>query len=166
MRNIGLGLLVLLAIFSGGSVAGSSGRSAAANGTLAPRPHIIKRLIPFGPKRKRQMAAYSERHYGEHTWRLQHPRVIVEHCAEAGTAESVYNTFAPDHPDPELHELPNVCAHFVVSLLGADFPAGPTDGSAAGTRSGSTGRRSGSSTPASAMPKCWATGARCTPRCR
>jgi hypothetical protein len=82
------------------------------------RPHIVKRSIPFGPKRKRQMAAYSERHYGEHTWRLKHPHVIVEHWAEAGTAASVYNTFAPDHPDPELHELPNVCAHFVVSGSG------------------------------------------------
>lgn len=86
--------------------------------TQQPRPHIIPHLIPFGPKRKRQMAAYSERHYGEHTWRLKHPRVIVEHWAEAGTAESVYNTFAPDHPDPELHELPNVCSHFVVSGSG------------------------------------------------
>lgn len=83
-----------------------------------PRPHIIRRLIPFGPKRKRQMAAYSARHYGEHTWRLKHPHVIVEHWAEAGTATSVYNTFAPDHPDPELHELPNVCSHFVVSGSG------------------------------------------------
>jgi N-acetylmuramoyl-L-alanine amidase len=82
------------------------------------RPRIVKRSIPFGPKRKRQMAAYSERHYGEHTWRLAHPRVIVEHWAEAATAASVYNTFAPDHPDPELHELPNVCAHFVVSGSG------------------------------------------------
>ena len=82
------------------------------------RPHIIKRSIPFGPKRKRQMAAYSERHYGEPTWRLKHPRVIVEHWAEAATAASVYSTFAPDHPDPELHELPNVCSHFVVSGAG------------------------------------------------
>jgi len=82
------------------------------------RPPIVKRAIPFGPKRKRQMAAYSRRHYGERTWRLKHPRVIVEHWAEAATAASVYGTFAPDHPDPELHELPNVCAHFVVSGSG------------------------------------------------
>ncbi len=123
MSKISLYLLVLLAVLIGGSMArpassGSSGRSTAADSALAPRPHIIKRLIPFGPKRKRQMAAYSERHYGEHTWRLKHPRVIVEHWAESGTAASVYNTFAPDHPDPELHELPNVCAHFVVSGSG------------------------------------------------
>jgi len=67
------------------------------------------------------MAAYSERHYGEDTWRLQHPHVIVEHFAEAGTAAAVFNTFAPDVADPELHELPNVCAHFVVSSSGRIF---------------------------------------------
>ena len=78
----------------------------------------MRRLIPFPPKRKRQMAAYSERHYGEHVWRLRHPQVIVEHWAESGSASSVYNTFAPDVADPELHELPNVCAHFVVSGSG------------------------------------------------
>ena len=81
-------------------------------------PAITHRLIPFPPKRKRQMDAYSERHYGEHVWRLRHPQVIVEHWAESDSASSVYNTFAPDYPDPELHELPNVCAHFVVSGSG------------------------------------------------
>ena len=85
------------------------------------RPPITRWLIPFPPKRKRQMAAYSERHYGEHAWRLRHPRVIVEHFAEASTAAAVYNTFAPDIADPELHELPNVCAHFVVSSSGRIF---------------------------------------------
>ncbi len=64
------------------------------------------------------MAAYSARHYGERTWRLRRPRVIVEHVAVAGTSSAVFNAFAPDVPDPELHELPNVCAHFVVSSGG------------------------------------------------
>jgi N-acetylmuramoyl-L-alanine amidase len=64
------------------------------------------------------MSAYSQRHYGEHAWRLKRPRVIVEHWAEAGSAAAVYNTFAPDVRDPELHELPNVCSHFVVSGSG------------------------------------------------
>jgi N-acetylmuramoyl-L-alanine amidase len=85
------------------------------------RPRITHWLIPFGPKRKRQMAAYSLRHYGERTWRLRHPHVIVEHVAEAGSVTAVYDTFAPDVPDPELHELPNVCAHFVVSSSGRIF---------------------------------------------
>jgi hypothetical protein len=120
LKKAGLCLLALLALLAGGltahrAAAGPGDRGATAHGRLVPRPQIVQRLIPFGPKRKRQMAAYSERHYGEHTWRLKHPHVIVEHWAEASTAASVYNTFAPDHPDPELHELPNVCAHFVVS---------------------------------------------------
>jgi N-acetylmuramoyl-L-alanine amidase len=67
------------------------------------------------------MAAYSQRHYGERTWRLMRPRVIVEHVAVAGSAAAVHDTFAPDAPDPELHELPNVCAHFVVSPSGRIF---------------------------------------------
>ncbi len=67
------------------------------------------------------MAAYSERHYGERAWRLRNPHVIVEHLAETGSASAVYNTFAPDIPDPELGELPNVCAHFVVSSSGRIF---------------------------------------------
>jgi N-acetylmuramoyl-L-alanine amidase len=82
------------------------------------KPHITPWLIPFGPKRKRQMAAYSERHYGEDTWRLTHPQVIVEHVSETDSARAVYDTFAPDVPDIELHELPNVCSHFVVSSDG------------------------------------------------
>jgi N-acetylmuramoyl-L-alanine amidase len=97
---------------------------AAAAGLLlpAPSPPPIKSWpIPYGQKRKREMAAYSERHYGERAWRLRNPKVIVEHMAQTGTAAAVYNTFAPDHPDPELGELPNVCAHFVVSGSGRVF---------------------------------------------
>jgi N-acetylmuramoyl-L-alanine amidase len=85
------------------------------------RPAIKIWSIPFGPRRKHEMAAYSARHYGERTWRLRHPRVIVEHMAEAGSAAGVRATFAPDRPDPELHELPNVCAHFVISSSGRVF---------------------------------------------
>jgi len=95
--------------------------AAGATGERAIRPQIAQWPIPFGPKRKRQMAAYSERHYGEPTWRLRHPHVIVEHVAVAPTAAAVHDTFAPDVPDPELHELPNVCAHFVVSSSGRIF---------------------------------------------
>jgi N-acetylmuramoyl-L-alanine amidase len=86
-----------------------------------PAPPIESKPIPYGQKRKREMAAYSERHYGERTWRLRHPQVIVEHMAQTSTAGGVYNTFAPDHPDPELGELPNVCSHFVVADSGKIF---------------------------------------------
>jgi N-acetylmuramoyl-L-alanine amidase len=84
----------------------------------AAKPPIVVQPIPFGEKRKREMAAYSERHYGERRWRLRHPRVIVEHMSQTSTAAAVFNTFAPDVPDVELHELPNVCAHFVVGSSG------------------------------------------------
>lgn len=88
----------------------------------APPPPPIKAWpIPFGQKRKHEMAAYSERHYGERTWRLRHPHVIVEHMAQSSSAAAVRNTFAGDVPDPELHELPNVCSHFVVADSGRVF---------------------------------------------
>lgn len=85
---------------------------------LAPRPTIRQWPIPFGPARKRQMAAYSLRHYGEYTYVLSRPQVIVEHYTETTTAQAAYNTFAPDVPDSEFGELPNTCAHFLVEPSG------------------------------------------------
>jgi N-acetylmuramoyl-L-alanine amidase len=85
------------------------------------RPTISLWPIPFGAKRKREMAAYSQRHYGQRTWRLRHPHVIVEHMSQTSTARAVYNTFAPDVPDIELGELPNVCSHFVIGSSGRIF---------------------------------------------
>jgi N-acetylmuramoyl-L-alanine amidase len=111
---LGLGLV------AGSAPAGPVAASAPVRARIA-RPPIKVWAIPFGPKRKREMAAYSERHYGEHTWRLRDPHVIVEHMAETSTAAAVYNTFAPDVPDVELHELPNVCSHFVISPSGRIF---------------------------------------------
>jgi beta-N-acetylhexosaminidase len=80
-------------------------------------PAIQERHIPMPAKRKREMRAYSKRHYGKARLKLE-PKVIVEHIAVAPTAESVINTFAPDHPDPELHELPNVCSHYLIGENG------------------------------------------------
>ena len=79
-----------------------------------PRPSIHQWPIPYGPARRHQMAAYSLRHYGEDTYVLSHPKVIVEHYTETTTAQAAFNTFAPDVPDSEFHELPNTCAHFLV----------------------------------------------------
>jgi N-acetylmuramoyl-L-alanine amidase len=99
--------------------AASNGPASASQATVsASRPPIVNRLIPFGPKRKHEMAAYSKRHYGQGKWRLRQPRVIVEHMAQTGTAAAVYNTFAPDVPDVELGELPNVCSHFAIGSSG------------------------------------------------
>jgi beta-N-acetylhexosaminidase len=95
-------------------------RRGARTGSAA-RPPIKVWAIPFGPKRKREMAAYSKRHYGKARWRLRDPKVIVEHMAQAPTAAAVHAAFAPDVPDVELGELPNVCAHFAISSSGRIF---------------------------------------------
>ena len=41
--------------------------------------------------------------------------------------QATYNTFAPDTPDPELHELPNTCAHFVIDRDGIIHQLVPLD---------------------------------------
>ena len=78
-------------------------------------------LIPYPKKRKREMAAYSKRHYGQYKWRLNNPKVIVIHYAEAGSISAIFNTFRTDQPDVEFHELPNVCSHFAVAASGAVY---------------------------------------------
>jgi N-acetylmuramoyl-L-alanine amidase len=83
-----------------------------------PAPTIHQWPIPYGATRRREMAAYSLRHYGEDTYVLSRPKVIVEHYTETATAQEAYNTFAPDVPDNEFHELPNTCAHFLVEPSG------------------------------------------------
>jgi N-acetylmuramoyl-L-alanine amidase len=89
------------------------------------RPRIVSRSIPFGAKRKAEMAAYARRHYGLRTYRLIHPHVIVIHFTETRTFQSTYNTFAPDVPDSELHELPGTCAHFVIDRDGTIYQLVP-----------------------------------------
>jgi N-acetylmuramoyl-L-alanine amidase len=102
----------------GAATASSGGAAGRATTTSAPRPAITRKLIPFPPHRRREMAAYSKRHYGKAKWRLINPHVIVEHISVTDSISALYNTFAPDHPDPELHELPNVCSHFGVGSNG------------------------------------------------
>ena len=71
------------------------------------------------------MAQYATRHYGLHTWRLEHPQVIVEHYTASNSFSSAWNTFASDTPDPELHELPGTCAHFVIDREGTIYQLVP-----------------------------------------
>jgi N-acetylmuramoyl-L-alanine amidase len=106
-----------------GALPAAAPRAGAADAAASslPRPPIKRRFIRFPPRRKREMADYSKRHYGKRGWQLRNPKVIVEHVSVAGSVNAVYNTFAPDHPDPELHELPNVCSHFVVGSNGRSY---------------------------------------------
>jgi beta-N-acetylhexosaminidase len=73
----------------------------------------------------REMAAYAQRHYGLHTYRLANPHVIVEHYTGSTSFGAAFNTFAPDTPDPELHELPGICAHFVIDRDGTIYQLVP-----------------------------------------
>ena len=91
-----------------------------------PKPHIVWKPIPFGAKRKAEMAQYAERHYGIHSYVL-HPKVIVEHVTATSTFSSAYNTFAADVPDAELHSLPGTCAHFIVDRDGTIYQLVPLD---------------------------------------
>ena len=84
-------------------------------------PAIHQWRIPFPQKRKDEMTAYARRHYGIDSYELRNPHVIVEHVSETPSAAATRNTFVPDRPDPELHELPGVCSHFVVDRDGTIY---------------------------------------------
>jgi beta-N-acetylhexosaminidase len=96
-------------------------KPAATERPTAVRPTIVQRPIPFGAKRREETRAYARRHYGIDDFRLRHPKVIVEHYTVTDTFQAAYDTFAGDVPDPELHELPATCAHFVVDRDGTIY---------------------------------------------
>ena len=85
---------------------------------LAPPPPIRHDPIPFPAHRVAEMRAYSRRHYGQNTAALRNPKVIVEHVTATNSYSATWNTFASDAPDPELHERPGTCAHFVIDRNG------------------------------------------------
>jgi hypothetical protein len=97
---------------------------------VVPSPHVIWDPIPFGARRKAEMVAYVRRHYGSFmrpTYKLLNPHVIVIHYTETSTFAETFNTFAPDLPDSELHELPNTCAHYVIDTGGGIHQLVPVD---------------------------------------
>src|SRR3954468_5299875 len=81
-------------------------------------PPIHHDPIPFGARRKHEMRLYARRPYGIDGYRLRRPRVIVEHVTVTSTWRAAWNTFASDAADPELHERPGTCSHFVVDQAG------------------------------------------------
>jgi N-acetylmuramoyl-L-alanine amidase len=112
MRRAAIALALSLGVAA--VVAGLVPASLAARSGL--RPPIHNGRIPFGKERKREMAAYSKRHYGHATWRLRNPHVIVLHFTATSTYGAARNTFASNAP--ELGELPGVCAHYIVGKQG------------------------------------------------
>jgi N-acetylmuramoyl-L-alanine amidase-like protein/zinc carboxypeptidase len=89
-------------------------------------PRVVSRPIPFPEKRKQEMRDYAQRHYGFDDYRLRRPRVIVQHYTVTDSFAPVFNTFARDEPDPELHELPGICSHYVIDKDGTVYRLVPT----------------------------------------
>jgi N-acetylmuramoyl-L-alanine amidase len=88
--------------------------------TAPSKPHIVWKPILYGAQRKAEMAQYAARHYGIRSYVLK-PKVIVEHYTATTGFSSAYSTFAADVPDGELHQLPGVCAHFIIDRDGTIY---------------------------------------------
>ena len=104
-----------VSIASFGGVAGV----AVARAATVSKPPIVWDPIPFGAKRKHEMAAYSQRHYGKRTWQLANPHVIVEHYTDGTTYSGAWSTFASNAK--HLGELPGTCAHFIIDTDGTIY---------------------------------------------
>jgi N-acetylmuramoyl-L-alanine amidase len=105
-----------------GSRAAPAPMEARATGTIR-KPPVKWKPIPFGAKRRAEMAAYSKRHYGRRTWRLRHPNVIVEHYTDGTTFSGAWNTFAAN--SRHNGELPGTCAHFIIDRDGTIYQLVP-----------------------------------------
>src|SRR5829696_6849611 len=80
------------------------------------KPSIHEDPISYGAHRRAQMAAYSQRHYGEREWRLRDPEVIVLHFTATDSYSSVWSTF--DSNAPNLGERPGVCSQYAIEQDG------------------------------------------------
>lgn len=89
-------------------------------------PREVAKPIPYGQERRADMAAYARRHYGIDDFRLRDPKVIVEHYTVTSTFAPVWGSFAENVPDPELHELPGICSHYVIDRDGTIYRLVPT----------------------------------------
>jgi len=124
MRGALASVVAVLSLLAGGTAppAQGAGHPAPAAAAIA-RPATVWRPIPFGQRRRAQMAAYSARHYGTWTWRLTDPKAIVEHYTAGLTFQGAWNTFASNAPHDG--ELPGTCAHFVIDRDGTIYQLVP-----------------------------------------
>jgi N-acetyl-anhydromuramyl-L-alanine amidase AmpD len=92
-------------------------------------PPIVKKYIPYGKARKKQMAGYAFRHYGVRTWKLTDPRTVVLHYTVSDTASSPWNLFASNTPSPgpsgSAPERPGGCTHFIIDKDGTILQLAP-----------------------------------------
>ncbi|TFG69981.1 MAG: N-acetylmuramoyl-L-alanine amidase [Solirubrobacterales bacterium] len=120
-RAVLLGLTLATSLTVGAAAGEAGGDTQAAATAKQPRPGIEFDPIPYGHARKRQMAGYSERHYGRRAWRLnrRQMRAIVLHYTAGPSYGSAWSTFASNAP--ALGERPGVCAQFVVDKDGTIY---------------------------------------------
>jgi N-acetylmuramoyl-L-alanine amidase len=97
--------------------------AAARSTTPSLKPQIVKKAIPYGARRKDQMAAYSKRHYGERGWELRAPSVIVQHYTAGLSFASAWNHFASN--DRWNGEFPGTCTHFIIDRDGTIYQLVP-----------------------------------------
>jgi N-acetylmuramoyl-L-alanine amidase len=115
---------IVLATLVGAAGWGTPGQAVVGTPDATPgpvAPHVVQKRIPFPARRKEEMRRYAIRHYGINDYRLKDPHVIVEHFTAINSFGSVFNTFAQDVPDVEIHELPQVCAHYVIDRDGTIY---------------------------------------------
>lgn len=108
-----IGLAAAISALLGAAPAASAGPASEL------RPPIVRKRIPFGAERERQMAAYSKRHYGTRTWRLTDPNVIVEHYTDGTSLDGAWSYFAANQR--HMGEMPGVCSHFIVDADGTIY---------------------------------------------
>lgn len=93
------------------------------------KPPIVRKYIPYGAQRKKQMAGYSYRHYGVRTWKLADPKAIVLHYTVSSTWQSPWYHFANNTPAPgpsgSKPERPGGCTHFLVGQKGKIIQLAP-----------------------------------------
>lgn len=115
----GAALLVAGSVATAAVAAPPTAAAVARVDVAALRPAIVWDPIPFLDRRRQQMGAYSQRHYGTWAWRLHRPRVIVEHFTDGDSYQGAWNTFASNAV--HLGEKPGTCAHFVIDTDGTIY---------------------------------------------
>lgn len=116
----GLAALAAVALTTAFSPAPAATVPKAENSRGDVRPPAIKfDPISYNRSRKRQMANYSKRHYGERKWKLEKVKAVVLHYTAGGSYSSAWSTF--DSNAPALGEKPGVCAQYVVDKDGTVY---------------------------------------------
>lgn len=95
--------------------------------TSAPKPPIVKKYIRYGDGRKAQMADYSRRHYGQHTYVLTDPKAVVLHHTAGAHWQSAWAYFDSNAPYVTAagKEKPGVSAQFIIDKDGAIYQLMP-----------------------------------------